>query len=208
MKREEKTVLELAHELQAIASAGLLYSKDRFDLERFERIREIAAELVSGNTGLPTADIRALFEQNDGYQTPKAVTRAAIFNERDEVLLIHDFDGKWALPGGWCDFDQSVFSNIVKEAREEAGLDVVPGRLVCVHDNRRRNNSNSFFHSFHFFVLCEVRGGQFQANLETTESGYFPLDALPELNTHKTAPEQLALCLRAKKAETWETQYD
>jgi ADP-ribose pyrophosphatase YjhB (NUDIX family) len=205
---EAEQRLKLAHELQALASSGLLYTKDHFDAERFARIRDIAAELTSLDTGLPYPQVAQLFAANDGYQTPKSDTRAVIFNDRDEVLLVHDYDGKWALPGGWCDFDQTVASNVVKEAREEAGLEVLPGRLVCVHDHQRRNSPHSFFHCFHFFVLCEVVGGAFQPNEETTESGYFSLDQLPELNTHKTNPEQLALCLQAKHAAVWETIYD
>lgn len=205
---DKQNVLDLAHELQALASGGIQYTKDRFDVDRFLRIREIAAELVSGAAERPLPEIQQLFEENDGYQTPKSDTRAVIFNERDEVLLIHDYDGKWALPGGWCDFNQSVASNVIKEAREEAGLEVRPGRLVAVHDHRRRNNPNSFFHVFRFFVLCERLSGEFTENDETTESGYFPLSALPELNLHKTTPEQLALCLEAKHAGHWETMYD
>ncbi|MCD7917721.1 MAG: NUDIX hydrolase N-terminal domain-containing protein [Clostridiales bacterium] len=204
----EKTLLELAHELQAIASAGLLYSRDRFDLERFQRVRDIAAELVSSETGLPFAQIQTLFSENDGYQTPKTSTRAVIFNSRGEVLLVRDYDGQWTLPGGWCDFDQTIASNVVKEAREEAGLTVEPWRLVCVHDHRSRNNAQSFFHCLQYFVLCNVLGGSFQPNSETTESGYFPLDALPKLNLHKTTPEQLRLCWEARNATHWETQFD
>ncbi|MCC8065275.1 MAG: NUDIX hydrolase [Clostridiales bacterium] len=208
MNQEEKTLLELAHELQAIASAGLLYSKDRFDQERFARVRDIAAQLTSSETGLPLEQVQALFAENDGYQTPKTSTRAVMFNGRGEVLLVRDYDGLWTLPGGWCDFDQTVSSNVVKEAREEAGLTVEPWRLVCVHDNRKRNNPHSFFHSLQYFVLCRVLGGGFQPNSETTESGYFPLDALPELNLHKTTPEQLRLCWEAQNAAYWETQFD
>lgn len=206
---EKRNLLDIAHELQALSSGGLQYTKDHFDADRFRRVRTLAAELVSGAADLPLPDVKHLFEANDGYQTPKSDTRAVIFNERDEVLLIHDYDGKWALPGGWCDYNQTVASNVVKEAKEEAGLDVLPHRLIAVHDHRRRNNPDSFFHVFRFFVLCDVLGGTFQPNDETTESRYFPLSALPEnLNLHKNTPEQLRLCLEAKHAEHWETQYD
>lgn len=45
--------LEWAKELQFIAQGGLTYSKDVFDIERFERIREIAAEMLSLQSEIP-----------------------------------------------------------------------------------------------------------------------------------------------------------
>ena len=45
--------LEWTKELQFIAQGGLTYSKDVFDIERFERIREIAAEMLSLQSEIP-----------------------------------------------------------------------------------------------------------------------------------------------------------
>ncbi len=201
---------ELTHELHALASGGLLYTKDRFDRERFERIRDIAAEILAMDVeGLSTEKAVELFAENDGYETPKCDTRAVIFNDNDEVLLIKDYDGKWALPGGWCDYDQTIFSNTVKEASEEAGLDVEPYLLVAAHSHRKHNNPKSFFSVIRFFVLCRVKGGSFRANDETTESGYFATDALPsDINTHKSSPEQIKLCLEARHSDHWVTIFD
>ncbi len=42
--------LQWAVELQAIAQGGLFYGKDKFDLERYERIRDISAEMISFKT--------------------------------------------------------------------------------------------------------------------------------------------------------------
>lgn len=38
--------------------------------------------------------------------------------------MVHENNGTWSLPGGWCDVDQSVSSNIEKEVFEESGLNV------------------------------------------------------------------------------------
>ena len=80
MDTQEKW-LEWAMELQSIAQAGLFYSKDRFDLERFERIRTVAAEMVSHQTELPLNKVKDLFCNETGYQTPKIDTRAAMFDQ-------------------------------------------------------------------------------------------------------------------------------
>ena len=119
MDTQEKW-LEWAMELQSIAQAGLFYSKDKFDLERFERIRTVAAEMVSHQTELPLNKVKDLFCNETGYQTPKIDTRAAMFNE-GKILLVQEQDGRWALPGGWCDVDVSVKENTIKEVKEEAG---------------------------------------------------------------------------------------
>ena len=203
-----ETVIKLAHELQALSAAGLTYSKGTFDIERYERVREIASELISSVSDEPLEKIEHIFESDADYQTPKLSTRAAIFNEKNEVLLVKDFDEKWVLPGGWCDYDQTIMSNTVKEVTEEAGLVVKPYRLVGIFDNQKRPYPQSYFHAENAFVLCRVISGEFHENDETTDSGYFSLDHLPELNVRKTDERELRLCLEANLAEHWDPVVD
>ena len=120
--------LNWAIELQALAQAGLFYGRDVYDIERFQRIRDIAAEMLADRTELPPDTVRGLFCNETGYQTPKIDTRAAVFRD-GKILLVQEKDGLWALPGGWCDVLESVRSNTEKEVREEAGLDVRALRL-------------------------------------------------------------------------------
>ena len=58
-------------------------------------------------------------------------TRAAIFKD-GKILLVHENNGTWALPGGWCDVDQSVVSNTLKEVSEETGLTAEAEQLIAV----------------------------------------------------------------------------
>lgn len=205
--REEK-IIEWAQELQSLSAAGLHYCKDRFDRERYERMRDIAAEMVANAADLKEGEVKAVLSKQDGYQTPKLCSRAIIFNAAGEILLVKEWDGKWAPPGGWCEYNKTPAENVVKEAWEEAGLKVVPYRFVFMHDQHRHNHPKNFFNVEKCFFLCRVMGGSFQKNLETVESRYFPLDKLPELNTEKATEEQLRLCYQAYQAETWEMQYD
>lgn len=208
MNKNTEKVLAWAQELQAISTAGLFYTKDRFDNERFERIQEIAAEMSSLVTDTPLEQIHDLFRQEYVYQTPKIDTRAIIFNDRDEVLLVRELDNTWAPPGGWCEYNLHPAANTVKEAREEAGLEVDAYRLVAVHDQHLHNKPYQFFYIERFLYLCHVLSGSFQENIETQESRWFSLDELPNLNAYKVSEAQLRLCLEAKYANTWETQYD
>lgn len=85
--------------LLTIAEAGLLYGKDVFDKERYEELRTIALELLSGIGTETSAELFRLTEQNEGYPTPKIDVRSYIKQE-DKVLLIEDKRTKeWALPG-------------------------------------------------------------------------------------------------------------
>ena len=61
--------LEWAKELQFIAQGGLTYSKDVFDIERFERIREIAAEMLSLQSEIPIEKVKNLFVLTPGGRT-------------------------------------------------------------------------------------------------------------------------------------------
>ena len=75
---KENPWLKWAVELQFIAQVGVTYSKDPFDLERFERIREISAEIRSVKSGWSLDKVKDVFCNESGFQTPKLDTRAAI----------------------------------------------------------------------------------------------------------------------------------
>lgn len=206
MEQNEKW-LQWAVELQSIAQAGLFYCKDPFDQERYQRIREISAEMLSLPSGMPTEKVTDIFCSDVGYQTPKLDTRAAIFKD-DKILLVKEKNGTWSLPGGWVDVYLSVAENTVKEVREEAGLDVVPERIIAVQDREKHNLPIYAYKVCKIFVLCTVLGGAFAENAETVTSDYFSLDALPLLAMEKNTPEQIKMCFRAWHSPHWQTQFD
>lgn len=199
--------LEWAVRLQALAQTGLAYGRDVYDIERFEEIRQIAPLLWVEPSGQPIEVVQELFCKESGYQTPKLDTRAAIF-QGDKILLVQENDGLWSLPGGWCDVDQSVGDNVVKEVKEEAGLDVVAKRIVAILDKHKNNPGRTAQRVTKVFVICHALGGSFQENSETIASAYFSLEDLPALSLGKNTPEQLALCLEAYQAPYWETRFD
>ena len=121
---KNKQWIDLIVELQSLAQAGLTYGRDVYDKERYERIRDISAEMMANISDMPPETVKGLFCNETGYQTPKIDTRAAIFKD-DKILLVHENNGTWSLPGGWCDVNVSVTENTIKEVKEEAGLDVI-----------------------------------------------------------------------------------
>ena len=206
MDKKEKW-LDWAVELQSIAQAGLFYGKDVFDKERYERIREIAAEMVSLQSEIPVEKVKDLFCNEVGYQTPKLDTRAAIFQD-DKILLVKENNGTWSLPGGWVDVDISVEENVIKEVKEEAGLDVTADLVIAVQD-REKHNLPIYAHKVcKIFVLCTITGGSFQKNIETQESRYFLQNALPPLAEEKNTTEQIRMCFDAYHTPNWKTLLD
>lgn len=190
-------ILDWAMKIQSIAQTGLAYCRDEFDRERYTELRELSAEMLAERTELPVGRVRELFCGESGYQTPKLDTRAAIV-EDGRILLVRERDGRWALPGGWCDVDRSVAENTVKEALEETGLTVEAERLIAVQDWRRHNACNYIYGIIKIFVLCRAIGGEFAQNIETTETANFSAEELPEqLAVEKTSREQALMCLDA-----------
>lgn len=147
-----------AVELQSLAQAGLTYGHDVYDLERYTRIREIAAEMMAEKTDLPVEKVRSLFCNETGYQTPKVDTRAAVFQD-GKILLVHEKNGTWSLPGGWCDVNQTIGENTEKETLEEAGFRVHAERLIAVQDRNKHNEPPYAYGIVKVFLLCELVSG-------------------------------------------------
>lgn len=184
---EKDIWLDWAIELQSLAQAGLTYGKDKFDLERYERIREISAEIIANKSGLDSEKVKTLFCNEIGYQTPKIDTRAAIFKE-DKILLLKE--------------------NTIKEVKEESGLDVTADKIIAVQDREKHNKPRYAYKVCKIFVLCTATGGEFKENTETVGFDYFSLDSLPSLATEKNNEEQIKMCFEAHESNNWETVFD
>lgn len=196
-----------AKELQFLAQCGLAYSQNKFDIERFERIREISSEMISYKSGISKEKVKDLFCSETGFQTPKIDTRAAIFKD-GKILLVQENNGKWSLPGGWCDACESVKSNTEKEAREEAGVDVEAERIIAIQDRKRHNLPVYAYDIIKIFVLCRLIGGEFKKNTETLASGFFDEDNLPPLAEEKNNSEQIKMCFEFFKNSSMITLFD
>lgn len=182
-----KTLLDYSRELAAIGQAGLTYSKDPFDRERFARLREMASELLQTPEQVPAFR----WPDEKGYATPKVDVRGAIFRG-DQVLLIKETaTGKWTLPGGWADVNHSPKENVERECKEETGYDVTATAITSVIDRERAGYPANAYTTYKLFFLCEIVGGAPQTNIESSGIEYFPLASLPELDTHRTSREDI-----------------
>jgi len=204
--------LDRAKRLQALAQSGLAFTHDRFDRERYEAIRAIAAEMIAasalGDAEAPAEAARkleAIFTAQEGYATPKVDVRAAVFRE-DRILLVRErSDGRWTLPGGWADVGDSPAAAVEREVLEEAGYTVHAVKLVAVFDRNRHAHTPHLFHIWKLFFLCEMAAGSAGEPVggappgakaascsETDAAEFFPENALPPLSLGRVTAAQIA----------------
>ena len=126
--------LKWAMEIQSIAQNGLAYVNNDYDKERYERLREISAEMIGEKSNLSLEKVKDLFCNETGYQTPKIDTRAVIFKNK-KILLVRENNGTWSLPGGWCDVLESIRTNTIKEAKEQLRELILDRESFIVGDN-------------------------------------------------------------------------
>jgi len=184
-----RTLLRWSESLAAIARTGLGFTESLYEQERFEEILHVAADIraaVDGTQDEPD-DARGLVEEwlsqvgrgVPGYVTPKVAVGAAVGNDRGELLLIQRADsGVWLYPTGWCDVGYSAAEVVVKEVREETGIDVEPVRLIAVLDGLRLGFTRVPLYSLVFH--CRAKGGTLRPHpLECRDVGWFTADTLP-----------------------------
>src|SRR5262245_26941992 len=178
---KEPTWLKRVRRLQTIAQAGISYSSDKYDVEGFKEILEIAAEIAAEQSNTSKQMFLTMFEEEVGYVTPKVDVRGAVFDD-DKVLLVREKSDadKWTLPGGWADTGFSPSENILKEAFEETGLRVQATKLAAVCDRSRHAITPHQFYIYKLFFICEVLGGDLRPSLETSEARWFSEDKLPD----------------------------
>lgn len=190
--------LDMAKRLQAVAQAGLEYSDNKYDIDRYHQVRELSLEIMSSFTDISMTSLINGFAADKGYPTPKVDVRGVVFRD-DKLLMVREtIDGNWSIPGGWADVGLTPFEVAKKEVFEESGLIVVPERLLAVLDKKCHKHPPDIFHIYKIFVWCRETGGMLQQGMETSEAGFFRIDALPPLSTPRITHEQIELMFEFK----------
>jgi len=180
--------LKIARELHSMSQVGLEHAANGYDTERYTRLRELAAEIVSKQSTLSEEEVQKSFAMQPGYITPKVDVRAAIIHDGKILLVKEESDGRWSLPGGWADVGDTPSQAIIREVREESGFDVRVRNVVGVYDANRVPNEEwmPFYHAYKLLFLCEILGGEARSSHETPDVGFFALDQLPPLSLFRT----------------------
>lgn len=178
--------LEIARELQQLAQTGLAFAENEYEKKRYDRLNEIAAEIVDSNTQLEKESVKKIFMKQPGYATPKIDVRAAVMKDGNILLVQETTDSCWAMPGGWADVGDIPSDVAIRETKEESGFDVKPLKVIGVFDANRAGRQLEFFHAFKIVFLCELIGGEAKPSSETLDVNFFSFDALPELSLNRT----------------------
>ena len=202
------TWLDWARRLQAIAQSGLAYSPNQYDLERYEAVLKIAAEMMADGSASPVAPIRDLFAREAGHATPKVDVRGAVFREDRILLVLERTDGGWTLPGGWADVGESPAEATVREVREESGYETRAVKLLAVYDRDRHGHPPIPFHAYKIFFKCELMGGEPALSHETAGVDWFGEEGLPALSTSRVTEAQIHRFFEHYRNPQWSTDFD
>ncbi len=200
--------LEWVQRLQAIAQTGLTYARDPFDVERYEAVREIAAEIASAQSDADLAHVRDLFAGEMGHATPKVDARAVVFRD-DSILLVRErTEGRWTLPGGWADIGESASEAAVREAYEESGYRTRAVKLLAAYDRNKHPHPPYPFHAYKLFFQCELVSGAPTHSIETDGVGFFHENELPDLSTTRVTAAQITRFFEHLRHPDWPTDFD
>jgi ADP-ribose pyrophosphatase YjhB (NUDIX family) len=205
---DEPAWLRIGRELNSLAQIGLTFSRDPYDRQRYERLRELAAAVIAEGSGRTDPGLLDYMRHDTGYATPKVDVRAAAFVD-GRVLLVREIsDGAWTLPGGWADVNESPAESVVRELYEESGFEARAVKLAAVHDFRKRNRPHHLDSIYKLFFICEITGGNPAPSVETSEVAFFARDGLPTLSTGRTTAEQIQCMFRHAAGPDLPTDFD
>ena len=206
---DSKQQLNLIKRIKAISETGLVYAQDPYDRERYEELQQISLELMSniGNTSVEV--LQEFFMPQDDYPTPKVDVRGFVLNEKDEILMAREsIDGKWTIPGGWADIGSTPSEIAIKEIEEETGLKVEVVKLLAVYDKQVHPHPPEPYYIYKLNFLCRVVGGELCAGFDMLDTGFFPLENLPELSQERILESQLKHLFELAKSSTTEVYFD
>ena len=202
--------IQWARSLQAISQTGLHFSTDPYDKERYQQIAKIAAEIMAHHTNLSEKQVLELNATEFGYATPKVDVRGVVFKE-SKILLVKEVadNGRWTLPGGWADVNQTPSQAVVKEVLEESGFETKVLKLLAVYDREKQGHIPPLpFHIYKLFFLCEITGGFAYAHGETSEAAFFGEDEIPELSISRVNERQMRWIFQHGRDPEQPTDFD
>lgn len=200
-----------AREMQALAQAGLAFSKDPYDQERFAALRRLSVRIMAQRTAASPARIEALFDAETGYPTPKVGVRGAVFDQAGRILMVREAidEDRWTLPGGWADVNQTPAQSVVREVFEESGYHAQPVKLAAVWDRARQQQPATAFSVLRLFFVCALQGGTPRTSLETSGVGWFSEADIPtRLSLQRTLPHHISRMFAHWRQPDLPTEFD
>lgn len=204
----ENNLLSWATDIQAIAQIGLAYAKDKYDLERYHQLMDIAATMMIKQSNAEQTPVQTAFRNQSGYASPKVDVRAFIV-EDDKLLLVKESqDGKWSLPGGWADVNHTPSESIIKEIEEETGFKAQANQLLALWDTALHDHPPQWPYIYKCIFSCKIIGGKWKENHEILDAKFFDFNALPELSSYRITSTQIKRLKALYDNKTLKTCFD
>ncbi|MBL0742487.1 NUDIX hydrolase [Chryseolinea lacunae] len=202
-------ILTLVERIKSIADVGLLYAKDPYDRERYSELQEITHAFHHTLTGVDIDTLKQLYVPAKDYPTAKVDIRGLLLAPDNKVLLVKESaDGKWSLPGGWADVGYSPREVIVKEFKEETGLDVSAERLLALFDKKMHPHPVQPFYVYKVAFLCRALSHEIQKGFDVLDVQYFDMQNLPELSSDRILKSQLEILFKHAMATNTSPYFD
>lgn len=202
------STLDLARRLLALSQSGLHFTLQEYDRERYREIVQIATQLLAAESAHSPDALRRTWFVEDGYATPKMDVRGAMFRDGRVLLVRETTDGKWTLPGGWADVNDSPAYAVEKEIEQESGFTARAVKLAALYDRNKHEHPPYLFHAWKAFFICDILGGEARTSHETDGVEFFELDALPELSTGRSTAAQIRRMYQHHQHREWATEFD
>ena len=190
MNTKNASWMAWAREIFSLSQAGLAYSQNPFDIDRYKRLQEITAEMIASQADLEKDSVLESFSMQVGYATPKVDVRAAVVRDGKILLIQERADERWSMPGGWADLGETPASVAEREVWEESGYRVKAEKVVAVID-ANRIEPMEFYHAYKLIFLCRLLDGEPRTSYETLAIDFFDPGALPPLSLFRTNESML-----------------
>ena len=203
-----ETILRTADKLRALCNSGLRYADNPYRKESLEQMLELCAELTALVDVRPLPEIRRRFFEDTRYLTPYAVVDTAVFDDADRILLIQRGDnGRWALPGGWCEVGELPGEGAVREVWEETGCRIALSGLLGLFDNNLHGGEGPHH------LYCLLFAGQFIEGApivtrETLDVGWFAQQEVQWDALHAAHPARIRFAFEWKRDPSLRPFYD
>jgi 8-oxo-dGTP diphosphatase len=121
------------------------------------------------------------------YPPRPVVGVGALIIEERRILLVergqHPLKGQWSLPGGGVETGESLEEAIIREVREETGLNVHPVQVGVIFERILRDIEGApEYHYVLIDYICEVTGGSLCAGDDSCSAKWFEISSLEQLN--------------------------
>ena len=116
------------------------------------------------------------------YKNPALTVDAIIVDDGNIVLvqrLNNPYKDYWALPGGFVEYGEKVEHAVIREAKEETGLNIKLNKLVGVYSDANRDPRG---HTVSVVYMASIVGGQLKSDSDAKDVQYFEISELNKMD--------------------------